>query len=170
MNHRLIDETTEQRIEQLEAEVVKWKAEAREWEDISIATFTQSDDRYDEGYKAGYDEGYKAGDDEGHEIGYRNGYLQFGVERPHHFFRSSFLVAMNTRAQDVRIALIESRPRARALDTLTLADFFDAIESESDPESDPDPDPESESERESESESEREVPWLSRTPEHSFDM
>ena len=163
VNHRLIDETTEQRIEQLEAEVVKWKAEAREWEEIATVTFEQyPDDRYDEGHKAGYDEGYTAGYDEGHEIGYRNGYLQFGVERPHHFFRSSFLLAMNTRAQDVRIALIESRPRARALDTLTLADFFDAIESESDPESDPDPDPESESERE--------VPWLSRTPEHSFDM
>tara|TARA_R110001606_G_scaffold120269_1_gene251858 strand:- start:86 stop:589 length:504 start_codon:yes stop_codon:yes gene_type:complete len=167
----LIDETTEQRIEQLEAEVVKWKAEAREWEDISIATFEQyPDDRYDEGYKAGYDEGYKAGDDEGHEIGYRNGYLQFGVERPHHFFRSSFLLAMNTRAQDVRIALIESRQRARAL----------ARESESEPESESESEPESESESESESdpdpdpdpesESEREVPWLSRTPEHSFDM
>jgi len=156
VKHRLIDETTEQRIEQLEAEVVKWKAEADEWERIATVTFEQSDDRYDKGYKAGYDEGYKAGEHEGHECGYRNGYLQFGVERPRHFFRSSFLVAMNTRAQDVRIALIESRQRARAL----------ARESESEPESESESEPESESE----SESEREVPWLSCTPEHSFDM
>jgi len=128
-----IDILNEQ-IDKKDKEIAKWKAEAREWEDIAIAAFEEG--RYDDGYKVGYEAGY----DEGHECGYRNGYLQFGVENPRHFLRSSFLLAMNTRAQDVRIALIESKQRARGL----------AREAESEPES--------------------EAPWLSNTPEHSFEV